>query len=1138
MYSSTPQSGNITITVDHKPYTAYQNQTILQVLLDRNIPLPLLGFDPKFRDWKDKSGLSMVELEDGTLVHPGITLCKDGLKVFTKSNELENFRRFRLKELLEDHQADCTAPCHRTCPAGVDIQGYLKQVSVGNFKAAYDIILDNNPLPAICGRVCPHPCEAACRRNLIDAPVAINPVKRFVADLLEQEETTIEPEKSTGKRLAIVGGGPSGLTAAYYSALKGHDVTLFERQEKAGGMMRYGIPSYRLPEDVLDREIARIEKAGVAIVTGKSLGQHLRLEDLQKDFDAVYMAVGSWEASSMRVDGEKAAGVRPGIHYLELVTKGREKRNEGHVVVVGGGNTAIDCARTALRNGASKVTLVYRRTRDEMPAEPYEVEEALEEGIEMLFLSAPSNIVLDENNCITGLGIQKMKLGEPDKSGRRRPVPVEGSESVLGCDMIISAVGQKTNTDYLWNDLPVKLNKWGDIEIDSRTMETSASGIFSGGDCVTGPATVIQAINAGRMAAESIDHYVTHGYAHLKDGEYTCYMESFEDLPKYEYADRPKKNRVILSHADIQVRKTTFNEVEYTMTKDQAMTEAERCLSCGCSQEKHCSLRAAATDYGIEYRKVQKISNYLPIEEDHPFIRRNHNKCIGCGACVNACANVEGVDVLAMTSLDGQFKVTTKTGTPLTETNCIACGQCVNVCPCGALDFVRATDQVFRSINCGDDCKTVGFIAPAVRATVAERYSLTSAETSGFIAGLLKKIGFDYVFDFAFAADLTIVEETTEFLKRLEKGSPLPHLTSCCPGWINFVEKSYPEVISHLSSCKSPQQMMGAVVKRYLPEFYKDIDREKLHVVSIVPCLAKKKEADRAEMFTGELQDVDSVLTTIELFEMADTLRIKKEQVEPADFDNPFRQSTGAGIIFGVSGGVSEAALRMAASKLDETYKYIPLEYHKARGMEGVKISEAKLGDATVRIGIISGIGNAVPIVEKIKNGEDTGLDMIEIMACPGGCISGAGTPNVRTKDDWAKRSSFLMEQDTDARIRQSQDNPDVRNLYRELLGEIHSQTAKELLHTTYNNERKVKEPTILKKGGKKHIHVCMCDECVTKGAPETLRKIASVITEGNLDDRFRLIPGPQAGHSDTKEAFISFEERKVSLEEMQKILK
>ena len=774
MSSSTAQSSAITITIDNKPYTAYQNQTILQVILDQDIPLPLLGFDPKFRDWKDNSGLSMVELKDGTLVHPGITLCEEGLTVFTKSEELETFRKFRLKELLEDHQADCTAPCHRSCPAGVDIQGYLKQVAVGNFKAAYDIILDSNPLPAICGRVCPHPCEAACRRNLIDSPVAINPVKRFVADMIEQEEPFFPEVPATGKRLAVVGGGPSGLSAAYYSALKGHDVTLFERQEKAGGMMRYGIPSYRLPEDVMDREIDRIEKAGVTIVTGKSLGQQLRLEDLQKDFDSVYMAVGSWEPSSMRVDGEKVAGVRPGIHYLELVTKGREKRNEGHVVVVGGGNTAIDCARTALRNGASKVTLVYRRTQKQMPAEPYEVEEAIEEGIEMLFLSAPNRIVLNESNEIAGLGIQKMELGEPDKSGRRRPVPVEGSESVLDCDLIISAVGQKTNTDYLWDDLPVKLNKWGDIDVNSKTMETSAKGIFSGGDCATGPATVIQAINAGKMAADSMDHYVTHGYAHLPRGEYTCYMESFEDLPKYEFADRPEIPRVKLSHAEMKARKTSFNEVEYTINAEQAMEESARCLSCGCNQEKHCSLRATASEYAVEYRKVNKVSNYLPIEKDHPFIIRNHNKCIGCGACVNACTNVMGVDVLSMNSLDGQFKVTTKTGKPLTETNCIACGHCVNVCPCGALDFVRATDRVFRSINCGEDCKTVAFIAPAVRALVAERYELASAETSGFIAGLLKKIGFDYVYDFAFAADLTIVEETTEFLERLGKGTPLP----------------------------------------------------------------------------------------------------------------------------------------------------------------------------------------------------------------------------------------------------------------------------------------------------------------------------------------------------------------------------
>lgn len=1054
MVDPTDGPNTVEIEIDLKTYNVNRNENLLQVLLDHELSLPLLGFDPKFKDWKDNSGLSMVELDDGSLVHPGITLCTEGMKIYTKSENLGNFRKYRLKELLEDHQADCTAPCSRTCPADVDIQAYLKQVSVGNYKAAYEIILDRNPLPAICGRICPHPCEAACRRNLVDSAVAINPVKRFVADLIEQEEPTFSEVERTGKRLAIIGGGPSGLSAAFFAARKGHEVTLFEKQEKAGGMMRYGIPSYRLPENILDREIHRIEKAGVTIKTGKSLGRHFRLEDLQKDFDAVYLSVGSWEASSMRVEGEKAAGIRPGIHYLELVTKGREARNDGHIVVVGGGNTAIDCARTALRNGASKVTLVYRRTREEMPAELYEVEEAMEEGIEMLFLAAPNNIVLGDNNHIKGLGIQMMELGKPDKSGRRRPIPIEGSESFLACDMIISAVGQKTNIDYLWDDLPVRMNKWGDIDINERTMETSAKGIFSGGDCVTGPATVIQAICGGRQAAESMDHYVTHGYAQLPDGQYSCYMESFEDLPKHEFAGRTKSPRVEIHSAEIKARKETFNEVEYAISADQAMTESGRCLSCGCSQEKNCSLRSAASESNITYSKVRKVSNYLPLEEDHPFIRRNHNKCIGCGACVNACTNLVGMDVLAMTSLNGQFKVTTKTGKSLMETSCIACGQCVNVCPCGALDFVRATDQVFRSIN-RDDSITVGFIAPAVRALVAERYDLSSTDTSGFIAGLMNKIGFNFVYDFAFAADLTIMEETTEFLERMSKKSLIPHLTSCCPGWINFVEKSYPEVIPHLSSCKSPQQMMGAVVKRYLPEFHKELDRKKLHVVSIVPCLAKKKEAGRPEMQTRGQRDVDSVLTAIELFEMTDDLRITKEQISSMEFDKPFRQSTGAGIIFGLSGGVSEAALRMAASKLNKSQSLKPLEYTDANDLEGIKITEARLGETTVRLGIVSGIDNAVPIVEKIKNGEDTGLDMIEVMACPGGCVSGAGSPRVWTRDDWAKRSSFLRDQDVDSTIRQSQDNPDVQKLYNNFLGEISSCKAKEILHTKYNSRRK-----------------------------------------------------------------------------------
>ncbi|HEX9059852.1 MAG TPA: NAD(P)-binding protein, partial [Clostridia bacterium] len=831
-----------------------------------------------------------------------------------------------------DHNADCVAPCVTTCPANIDIQSYLRHVANGNFESAIRVIKDNNPFPVACGRVCPHTCEAKCRRNLVDSPVAINNVKRFAADWDMSRETPWIPEKSssTGKRIAIVGAGPSGLTAAYYSAIKGHDVTVFEREPHAGGMMRYGIPEYRLPKATLDKEIDLIKSLGVKIMTGKALGTHLSLEDLHKDFDAVYLAIGSWRATPLHIEGENLEGVWLGIQYLEQVTKNANINLGDNVIVIGGGNTAIDCARTALRKGAKSVKLIYRRTREEMPAEPYEVEEALHEGVEMLFLMAPTKIVSESGkkklNCI------KMTLGEPDRSGRRRPVPVEGSDIEIDADTIIGAIGQSTNTQFLYNDLPVKLNKWGDIEINGGTSQTSEDNIFAGGDCVTGPATVVQAVGAGHRAAEAMDSYLMKGYVKESNIDYSCSRGSLEDLPKWEFEDMPKFDRATMAAISLDERKNGFTEVELGYTEEQAKAEANRCLSCGCSARYTCDLRKEASEHKIEYSEPIHERPYIPIVDDHPFIVRDHNKCISCGRCIAACAEIEGPDVLAFHMKHGRQLVGTKSGLPLQETDCVSCGHCVNACPCGALEYRRESGKVFRAIN--DPSKTVvAFVAPAVRSIVTKNFGVSFEEASAFMAGLLKKMGFDRVFDFTFAADLTIVEETTEFLTRVEKKGVMPQFTSCCPGWVNFVEKRYPEIIPHLSSCKSPQMMMGATVKNHYAKL-SGIDKKDLYVVSIVPCLAKKHEAARPEFAPEGIRDVDAVLTSSEMLEMVKLSNVDTREVVPQEFDDPYRQVSGAGILFGASGGVAEAALRMAVEKLTGNVLTEHLDFEEIRGFQ------------------------------------------------------------------------------------------------------------------------------------------------------------------------------------------------------------
>ncbi len=1044
------QNEYFAITVNGREVQVRDGLTILEAAQQAGVKVPSLCQDIRLDRSNGNCGLCVVEVGEGkpTDVKSCLTPAKAGMVITTHTPRLEAYRKVRLEQLLCDHNADCVAPCVQTCPANIDIQTYLKHVADGNYEAAIRVIKDRNPFPSVCGRVCPHPCESECRRSLKDEPIAINHVKRFAADWDMARDQPWIPRvgEPTGKRLAIVGAGPSGLSAAFYSALAGHDVTVFERRSHAGGMMRYGIPEYRLPKKTLDEEIGIIQSMGVEIVTRKALGQHLNLEDLKRDFDAVYLAIGSWQASPLRIDGENLEGVWLGIQYLEQVTKHIEIPLGDTVVVIGGGNTAIDCARTALRNGAEHVKIVYRRTRDEMPAQPYEVTEALREGIEMVFLTSPERITAEggrkQLHCMT------MELGEPDRSGRRRPLPVEGSDFIIEADTIIGAIGQSTDTGFLYNDLPVRLNKWGDIDVDGFTMQSSESKIFAGGDCVTGPATVIQAVSAGRRAAMAIDEFMVKGYVRPSQEDYSCSRGSLEDLSRGEFANIPRLKRARMHELEPAERVGSFVEIETGLTEAEARAEAARCLECGCSKQNSCALRETATDHEVVFHAPLHVRPYSPVVRDHPFIIRDDNKCISCGRCVAACAEIEGPGVLAFQFSNGQMRVGTSNGQPLGLTDCVSCGQCVRACPTGALDYVRERGKVFTAIN--DPSKVVvGFVAPAVRSVIAKEYGLDVADASAFIAGLMRQVGFDKVFDFSFAADLTIMEETTEFLGRVTNGGVLPHFTSCCPGWVNLVERRWPEMIPHLSSCKSPQQMMGTTVKNHFAQMA-EISLDDLHVVSIVPCLAKKFEAARPEFAPDGIRDVDSVLTTTEFLEMIQMLRLEPQDITPGEFDAPYSRVSGAGVLFGASGGVAEASLRMAVEKLTGIPLVKHLEFHAVRGLDGVKEAKISAAGTTVRVAVISGLNNAEPLVKRIIAGEDVGYDLVEVMACPGGCVNGAGHPMPTAVGETATRQKVLVDIDKISTFRKSQENPDILRLYDEFYGEPNSEVAHHLLHTSY----------------------------------------------------------------------------------------
>ncbi|MEE9965736.1 MAG: [FeFe] hydrogenase, group A [Propionicimonas sp.] len=1044
-----PADHRLSVTVNGRDLHVDDGLTILAALTKEGIDIPALCNDVRLERANGSCGLCVVEVgPDVRQVKACITPISEGMTISTHSPVIEAYRKVRLEQLLCDHNADCEPPCQQTCPDHIDVQRYLALVMDANFEAAVRVIKDRNPFPSACGRVCPHPCEANCRRNLIDDSVGINNVKRFVADWDLSRDTPWRPKlaPSTGKRIAIVGAGPSGLSAAYYAAIAGHQVTVFDRQPAPGGMMRYGIPEYRLPKAQLDAEIATITALGVQIVCGKSLGTHLRLEDLQHDFDAVYLAIGSWTPTSMNLQGENSEGVWTGIRYLERVAKGEDPDPGEVVVVVGGGNTAVDCARTALRRGAQRVILLYRRTRDQMPAEPHEVADAAAEGVELRFLAAPTSI----ERAATGLSVKclEMALGEPDRSGRARPVPVEGTEFSIEASLVIGAIGQSTNTQFLFHDLPVKLNKWGDVKVNGSTLETSEPKVFAGGDCVTGPATVIEAVAAGRRAARSMNQLLSRGYVRAEPAIYNCSRGSLEDLPRDEFESRPKLARQVMPSLPAATRVTSFAEVESGYSQAEARAEAARCLRCGCKARFDCDLRTEATREEISYIEPLHQRPRTPVVRDHPFIVRDHNKCISCGRCVAACAEIEGIGALAYQFSSGVLGVGTANGKPLIETDCVSCGQCVAACPCGALDYVRERPSVFAAIN--DPTKVVvGFVAPAPRSVIAAEFGKTAEQASPFVAGLMRAVGFDRVFDFSFAADLTVMEETTEFLNRVSAGGVMPQFTSCCPGWVNLVEKKFPELIPHLSSCKSPQQMMGTTVKTHFAQTT-GISLDDLYVVSIVPCLAKKYEAARPEFATDGLRDVDAVLTTTEFIEMIKMIRLDPDDIAPDRFDDPYSHVSGAGVIFGASGGVAEAALRMAVEKLTGERQRGPLEYQQVRGMAGVKEATITAADTTVRVAVISGLGNALPVVERVAAGEDVGYDLIEIMACPGGCIDGAGNPAPAKVGELRARTQVLFDIDKGSKYRRSQENPDVLRLYEQFYESPNSTKARQLLHTRY----------------------------------------------------------------------------------------
>lgn len=500
---------------------------------------------------------------------------KNVLKVKTMSERLLHFN-------LDD---DCLAPCRQTCPAEIDIPQYISQIKNRDYEGAVHTIRERNPLLLSCGRVCPHPCETYCRRGIADEPVSINQLKRFAADfeMNSGRRLPIACAPDTGKRVAVVGAGPAGLSCAYFLKRLGHDVTIYEAMPEMGGMIRYGIPEYRLPKKTLQWEIDGILNLGVKSHTNVRLGVDFDIQSLLSDgFDAIFLGVGAWKDYSLKVKGEDAPGCYTGIDFLSRIGSGEKIPIGRKVVVIGGGNTAIDCVRTLVRRGAEKVYIVYRRTRKEMPANEVEIVAAEEEGIQFIFLAAPVRVLTDSDGNAACLEYLKMELGEPDASGRRRPVPIEGSETQIEIDMLITAIGQQPEIIFKEEGEQaetLEITRWNTIDADPETLQSSIPYIFTAGDSATGPSLVVDAIGGGRRAAKSIHQYLTG--QEIKPPMKSLFKRHIPGTIFESIEGIRKIPRVKMPELPVAERIKSFDEVDQVIDEKEALSESDRCLFCG-----------------------------------------------------------------------------------------------------------------------------------------------------------------------------------------------------------------------------------------------------------------------------------------------------------------------------------------------------------------------------------------------------------------------------------------------------------------------------------------------------------------------------------------------------------------------------
>ncbi len=720
----------VTLTIDENEIIAEEGLTILEVAKRSEISIPTLCYIAGTRS-ENPCEICVVQIADyeshglkSTLSSEGlfracITLAKDGMHILTNSNDVIAHRQGRLAILSETHFGDCKAPCNLTCPGQINVQGYIAHVAKGEYEEALRTVMDRNPMPFSVGRVCPRFCETRCRRILVDEPVSINHLKRFVADwaMTNGIELDFPKDKPTGKKIAVIGGGPAGLSAAFYLTGKGHEVTIFEAEPKLGGALRYGFPEYKIPKEIVDYEINTILKMGINIRLSQRWGKDFNLLSLRDmGYDATFIAIGAGVDHPMNVPCDDKQHVYTATKFLHLINEGKELKVGRSAAVIGGNNIAMEVARSLRRLGVQQVTVIYPRARIEMPANQRNIREAEREGVQFLLMASPVGICgVSENDSRLKLDLIRMKLGEPDKRGKRAPIPIPDSTNAINVDTVISSLGQMAVDEKMVGgelEEALAISPSGMFVANPRTSLTSVDGVFAGGDASAGSKSVIQAVVSARRAADNIHAYVMDVQKGPAESRFNFTRgRSFDDVALKNFDGVNVKLREKMPERPPEVTIQDFDEVKLGFTEKMARKEAERCLSCGCTAFERCDLKRLDIDFNVNINKtgMGTIPIY-PVDEDHRAIRVDRNKCIYCGRCVRSCE----YDALELKAQSFDTK-----GRPLGleilfNEKCVSCGKCVDNCSTGALNkknrIVPVQTEVVNEIRttcpyCGTGCQ-------------------------------------------------------------------------------------------------------------------------------------------------------------------------------------------------------------------------------------------------------------------------------------------------------------------------------------------------------------------------------------------------------------------------------------------------